>query len=158
MIIGPTNSGKSTLVLPFDELYGFAHVFHKPALGSSFALRNLLKEKKFLFWDDFRPVEYGQRTVPVTTFLSLFQGQPFEVQMSQSFNDGNTDFEWHKGCVLTGKAKDLWKPLPGVDEEDRHQTYEKQAVDFHLHRNHLDSAGNNSLRHMLEQVDSGWCH
>ena len=118
MIVGATNSGKSTLVLPFDELYGFAHVFHKPALGSSFALRNLPKEKKFLFWDDFRPVEYGQRTVPVTTFLSLFQGQPFEVQMSQAFNDGNTDFEWHRGCVLTGKAKDLWKPLPGVDEED----------------------------------------
>eukprot|EP00435_Cladocopium_sp_Y103_P053431 s1435_g17.t1 len=118
MIIGPTNSGKSTLVLPFDELFGFAHVFHKPALGSSFALRNILKEKKFLFWDDFRPVEYGQRTVPVTTFLSLFQGQPFEVQVSQSFNDGNIDFEWHRGCVLTAKAKDLWKPLPGVDEED----------------------------------------
>ena len=99
MIIGPTNSGKSTLVLPFDELFGFAQVFHKPALGSSFALRNILKEKKFLFWDDFRPVEYGQRTVPVTTFLSLFQGQPFEVQVSQSFNDGNIDFEWHRGCV-----------------------------------------------------------
>lgn len=118
MIIGPTNSGKSTLVLPFDELFGFAQVFHKPALGSSFALRNILKEKKFLFWDDFRPVEYGQRTVPVTTFLSLFQGQPFEVQVSQSFNDGNIDFEWHRGCVLTAKAKDLWKPLPGVDDED----------------------------------------
>ena len=43
----PTNSGKSILVLPFDELYGFAHVFHKPALGSSFALRNLLKEKSY---------------------------------------------------------------------------------------------------------------
>ena len=27
MIVGPINSGKSTLVLPFDELYGFAHVF-----------------------------------------------------------------------------------------------------------------------------------
>ena len=47
MIIGPTNSGKSTLVLPFDELFGFVQVFHKPALGSSFALRNILKEKKF---------------------------------------------------------------------------------------------------------------
>ena len=47
MIVGPTNSGKSTVVLPFDELYGFAHVFHKPALGSSFALRNLLKEKSY---------------------------------------------------------------------------------------------------------------
>ena len=71
MIIGPTNSGKSTLVLPFDELFGFAQVFHKPALGSSFALRNILKEKKFLFWDDFRPVEYGQRTVPGHNFSQL---------------------------------------------------------------------------------------
>ena len=105
-------------MLPFDGLFGFAQVFHKPALGSSFALRNILTEKKFLFWDDFRPVEQGQRNVPVTTFLSLFQGQPFEVQVSQSFNDGNIDFEWHRGCVLTAKAKDLWKPLPGVDEED----------------------------------------
>ncbi|CAJ1423962.1 unnamed protein product [Effrenium voratum] len=118
MIVGPTNSGKSTLVLPFDSLFGFGQVFHKPALGSSFSLRNILKDKKFLFWDDFRPVEYGQRTVPVTTFLSLFQGQPFEVQVSQSFNDGNVDFEWHRGCLLTAKAQDLWKPLPGVDEED----------------------------------------
>ena len=148
MLVLPT-LGSRPWVLPFDELYGFAHVFHKPALGSSFALRNLLKEKTFLFWDDFRPVEYDQRTVPVITFLSLFQGQPFEVQMSQAFNDGNAD----RGCVLTGKAKDLWKPLPGVDEEG-HQTYEKQAVDFHLHRNHLGSAGNISLRHMLQQVDS----
>eukprot|EP00438_Fugacium_kawagutii_P003219 Skav200447 [mRNA] locus=scaffold1922:147746:149470:+ [translate_table: standard] len=118
MITGPTNSGKSTLVLPLDDLFGFAQVFHKPALGSSFALRNILKEKTFLFWDDYRPVEYGQKTVPVTTFLSLFHGQPFEVQVSQSFNDGNIDFEWHRGCLLTAKAKDLWAPLPGVDEED----------------------------------------
>ena len=118
MIIGPTNSGKSTLILPFDELFGFSRVFHKPALGSSFALRNILKNKRFLLWDDFRPVEYGQKTVPVTTFLSLFQGQPFEVQVSQSFNDGNVDFEWHRGCVLTAKAASLWQPMPGVDDED----------------------------------------
>lgn len=87
MIVGPTNSGKSTFVLPFDSLFGFGQVFHKHALGSSFFVRNILKDKKFLFWDDFRPVEYGQRTVPVTTFLSLFQEQPFEAQVSQSFNE-----------------------------------------------------------------------
>ncbi|CAK9024990.1 Uncharacterized protein SCF082_LOCUS16872 [Durusdinium trenchii] len=79
---------------------------------------NILKEKRFLFWDDFRRVEYGQKTVPVATFLSLFQGQPFEVQVSQSFNDGNVDFEWHHGCVLTAKAEGLWLPRPGVDGED----------------------------------------
>lgn len=104
MIVGPTNSGKSTLVLPFDTLFGFGRVFHKPALGSSFALRNILKEKRFLFWDDFRPVEYGQRTVPVTTFLSLFQHEPFEVQVSQSFNDGNALNGTTAACSLP-KAK-----------------------------------------------------
>eukprot|EP00438_Fugacium_kawagutii_P004356 Skav207893 [mRNA] locus=scaffold664:850568:852286:+ [translate_table: standard] len=118
MLVGPTNSGKSTIVLPFDSLFGFRHVFHKPALHSSFALRNLLNDKRFIFWDDFRPVEYGVKTVPVATFLSLFQGQPFEVQMSQSFHDGNVDFEWHRGCVMTAKAAGLWEPMDGVDTED----------------------------------------
>ena len=49
MIVGPTNSGKSTLVLPFDDVFGFANAFHKPALNSSFALQNILKQKRFLF-------------------------------------------------------------------------------------------------------------
>ena len=53
---GPANSRKSTLVFPFDQLFWFAQVFRKPALDSSFALRNIIKEKKFLFWDDFPPV------------------------------------------------------------------------------------------------------
>lgn len=34
MIVGPTNTGKSTVLLPFDDLFGFKHVFHKPAVGS----------------------------------------------------------------------------------------------------------------------------
>eukprot|EP00439_Symbiodinium_sp_Y106_P057281 s3165_g8.t1 len=90
-----------------NDLFGFKHVFHKPALNSKFALRNLLKEKRFLFWDDYRPVEYAQETLPVTAFLSLFQGRPLEVQVSQAFNDGNVDFEWHRGCVMTAKSEGL---------------------------------------------------
>ena len=35
MIVGPTNTGKSTVLLPFDDLFGFKKVFHKPAPGSS---------------------------------------------------------------------------------------------------------------------------
>ena len=50
----------------------------------------------------------------MATFLSLFQGQPFEVQVPQSFNDGNIDFE----CVLTAQAEGLWLPRPGVDGDD----------------------------------------
>ena len=105
-----------------STLFGFGRVFHKPALGSSSALRNISKEKRFLFWDDFRPVEYGQRTVPVTTFLSLFQHEPFEVQVSQSFNDGNAlngttaacSLPKAKACgqqreVLTMKTSVIWR-------------------------------------------------
>ena len=43
LVTGPTNSGKTTLFLPFDEVFGFHRVFHKPALGSKFALRNILR-------------------------------------------------------------------------------------------------------------------
>ena len=118
LIVGPTSSGKTTLLLPFDILFGFLHVFHKPALGAKFALRNILKEKRCLFWDDFPPVAYAQEAIPVTTFLSLFQGQPFEVQVSQAFNDGNVDFEWRRGGVLTAKAEKLWVPYGKVTEED----------------------------------------
>ena len=132
MLVGPTNSGKSTLALPFRNLFGFSHVFHKPALHSSFAhMRNLLNDKRFIFWDDFRPVEYGVKTVPVATFLSQFQGQPFEAQMSQSFHDGNVDFEWHRGCVMTAKAAALWNPMDGVDAEDiRHM--KSRLLVFHF--------------------------
>ena len=117
-IIGPTNTGKSTLVLPFDELFGSNRVFYKPAFGSSCPLRNILKDKRFLFWDDYRPVEFAQETIDVPTFLSLFTGHPFEVQVSQAFSDGNEDFEWRRGAVITAKAKDLWEPWGEVDDED----------------------------------------
>eukprot|EP00959_Pyramimonas_sp_CCMP1952_P313882 6570775-Pyramimonas_sp.AAC.1 len=65
--------------MPFDKLFGQSNVLHKPALGSKFALRNITKgNMRFIFWDDYRPVEYAQKTVEVATFLSLFTGHPFE--------------------------------------------------------------------------------
>ena len=94
MIVGPSNSGKTTVVKPFDKLLGFRNVHHKPALGSSCALRNIVKDKKFLLWDDYNPVLFaqpnknGQATVPVSTFLSLFQGQPFEVHFRKPSTTG----------------------------------------------------------------------
>ena len=58
------------------------------AIKSAFALRNILKDKRFLYWDDYRPVQYAQGTVEVGTVLSLFNGLPFEVQMPQNVHDG----------------------------------------------------------------------
>ena len=128
MLVGPTNTGKTTLIAPFDKVYTFSRVMHKPALGSKYALRNILKDKRFLMWDDYHPVLYSAETVPVATFLSLFTGQPFEVQMSQSFNDGNEDFEWRHGSVMTAKEHDLWKPVGDTDLED--VTHMKSRVEL----------------------------
>lgn len=82
--------------------------------------------RRFIFWDDYRPVEYASSpkdkapTVSTETFLSLFQGEFFEVQASQAFNDGNPDVKWNRGAVITAKANGLWEPNPaqGVSEED----------------------------------------
>jgi hypothetical protein len=57
-LVGPSNTGKSTLLYPFDELYGAVNVVHKPALGSTFGLRNVVKkQKRLIFWDDYCPVQ-----------------------------------------------------------------------------------------------------
>eukprot|EP00973_Karenia_brevis_P015036 2052421-Karenia_brevis.AAC.1 len=109
-LVGPSNSGKSTIVYPFDDIYSPKRVLHKPALGSSFALRNIEK-KRFIFWDDYRPVDYAaEKTIPVSLFLSLFIGQHTEIQASQSFNDGNKDIRWQRGVVFTAKQNGLWDP------------------------------------------------
>ena len=119
LLVGASNTGKSTLVYPFDDLFGPKHVFHKPALGSTFALRNIVKKKRFIFWDDFRPVEFAHKdTIPVATFLSLFIGKDTEIQVSQSFNDGNLDVVWRRGVVMTAKEDGLWAPTTRVPAED----------------------------------------
>ena len=119
MLIGASNTGKSTVVYPFDDLFGPKHVLHKPALGSTFALRNITKQKRFILWDDYRPVEYAHcKTVPVASFFSLFIGQMLEVQVSQSFSDGNVDVQWQRGAVFTAKEVGLWDPTPKVSAED----------------------------------------
>ena len=119
-LVGPSNSGKSTIIYPFDDLFTPKRVLHKPALGSSFGLRNLAGGgKRFIFWDDFRPVEFAhEKTVPTSLFLSLFIGQNTEIQVSQSFNDGNKDIQWTGGVVFTAKQEGLWVPTSRVSEED----------------------------------------
>ena len=119
MLVGPSNTGKSTVLYPFDDLVGPKQVFHKPALGSSFALRNIVQKKRVISWDDYRPVEYAQeKTVPVAAYLSLFIGKHTEVQVSQSFHDGNLDVQWNRGVAFTAKEEGLWTPTPKVSPED----------------------------------------
>ena len=119
-LVGPSNTGKSTILYPFDDVFSPKRVLHKPAIGSSFGLRNIVNGgKRFIFWDDFRPVEFAhEKTVPVSVFLSLFIGKHAEIQVSQSFNDGNADVQWKKGVVFTGKQEDLWEPTKRVGLED----------------------------------------
>ena len=57
-------------------------------------------------------------TIPVATFLSLFIGKDTEIQVSQSFNDGNLDVCWKRGVVFTAKLDGLWTPTAKVPAED----------------------------------------
>ena len=57
-------------------------------------------------------------TIPVATFLSLLIGRETEIQVSQSFNDGNLDVCWKRGVVFTGKLEDQWVPTARVSAED----------------------------------------
>ena len=130
-LVGPSNNWKSALVYPFDKLFMHSKVLHKPALGSTFALRNITK-KRCIFWDDYRPVEYShERIVPVSLCLSLFIGQSTEVQVSQAFNDGNLDVAWNKGVVFTAKDSGLWEPTARVGEEGI-QHMRNKVEEFHF--------------------------
>lgn len=132
-LVGPSNSGKSTVIYPFDDLYTPKRVLHKPALGSTFGLRNLANgTKRFILWDDFRPVEFAhEKTVPASLFLSLFVGQHTEIQVSQSFNDGNKDVCWKHGVVFTGKLEGLWEATKNVSVEDvRHMQNRVKQFQF----------------------------
>ena len=61
------------------------------------------------------------------TFLAMFQGQPFDVQVSQSFNDGHPEMTWTTGAELTAPLDGVWEPRGDVSYEDiRHmKTREK---------------------------------
>ena len=123
LLVGPSNTGKSTLVDPVREVFGPEKVFNKPKLGAPCPLSKLPHGKRFIYFDDFRPVEYAalprdNPTLSTTTFLALFQGQPFDVQVSQSFNDGHPEVVWRRGAAMTAKDVGLWQPMGMVSTED----------------------------------------
>ena len=124
LLVGPTNAGKSTIFDPVHSVFGFSRVMHKPKLGASCPLQKLAKgDKRFIYFDDNRPVEYAafpkdNPTVSTLTFLDMFCGQPFDVQVSQSFNDGHPEVVWRRGAAMTAKAEGLWNPLGAVTQED----------------------------------------
>jgi hypothetical protein len=124
LITGPRNAGKSTVLEPLTELFGPQNVVNKPKLGASCPLGKLAKDgKRFIFFDDFRPVEYASLpkdnpTVAATTFLAMFCGQPFDIQVSQSFHDGHPEMVWRRGAAITAKAEGLWDATKNVPKEE----------------------------------------
>jgi len=114
LIVGASNSAKSTVLNPIVQVFGFPNVVHRPGEKASMALTNVTKRnKRFIFWDEYRPVEYAARgTVPVGTFLSLFGGASLEIQVSQSFQFGNSELIWARGAAMTAKDEGLWDPIP----------------------------------------------
>jgi hypothetical protein len=124
-IVGKPNCAKSTVLDPTRKVFGKEAVLTKPKLGAANgALSGMAKaDIRFVYFDDYRPVEYAacpeqNPTVPVTDFLALFCGQPFNIQVSQSFNDGHPTMEYHKGAAMTAKEEGLWDPLGNVTREE----------------------------------------
>ena len=130
MIMGESQTGKSTVVVPVDPVFGSQNVVHKPAPGisngkpdpnvSRWALRNWAKKnKRFFYLDDIRPVELAaQGVIPLTTWLAALDRKYFEVNAAQGFNDGNIDVLITKGFVVTAKKKELWDPIHPLTRED----------------------------------------
>ena len=117
IIVGAPNSAKSTLFKPVIKVFGFQNVCHRPSEKASMALVSVTKKnKRMIFWDEARPVEYAARgTVPVGTFLCLFGGGcPQEIQVSQSFANGNPAVLWRRGACMTAKEEGLWDPIPAM--------------------------------------------
>lgn len=123
LMTGPTNSGKSTIWNPVDELFGEPYVFHTPAVASCAFANVALLPKRFLYLDEFSPVEYTAMpdkhpAFPKSTFLKLFQGQSAELQVSQAHNNGHKDIKWNDGIIITAKNEGLWKPMGLISKED----------------------------------------
>lgn len=124
MIVGPTNAGKSLMLDPCNNVFGRDKIHQCPALGATMPLASLVNgTKRFLYWDEYSPTEYASRpqrrpTIPAVTFKKLLGGQLMEIQVSQSFCNGNPFFQWQRGAALTAPLADLWKEYPGVSPED----------------------------------------
>jgi hypothetical protein len=115
LLAGPSNAAKSTLFAPVDAVFGPGQVFHLPSIGSSMPLSNLvLKTKRAIYFDDFRPVAYAAYpvkapTLPVPTQLKLLGGEWFEASVSQSLHLGHVDVRWsppqrQKASVMFSQA------------------------------------------------------
>ena len=124
MVVGPSNTGKSTVLDSLDDVFGPAMVMHTPALGATMPLATLATQRKrFLYYDEFQPVMFAgvperAPTIPALTFMKLFSGQHLEVQVSQSFHDGNSDVRWQRGAAFTAKSEGLWDRVGNVSAED----------------------------------------
>ena len=151
--VGPSNTGKSTILDPVRAVFGPECIFNKPKQGAPCPLSKLPRGKRFIYFDDYRPVEYAalpkdNPTVSVTTFLAMFQGQPFDVQVSQSFNDGHPEIVWRRGAAMTAKQDGLWQRMGMVADEDiRHmQSRVMQFSAYHV----MDPADFVSVPHCKE--------
>ena len=124
LIAGPTNACKSTILDPCMTAFGKASIACTPALGSTMPLASLASgSKRFLYWDEYKPTEYASQpyrkpTIPATTFKKLLAGQLLELQVSQSFHDGNPEFAWKRGAALTAPLEGLWHHKDPVTAED----------------------------------------
>jgi hypothetical protein len=124
VLLGPTNSGKSTLFSPVVPLFGKGRVFHVPPRTSQFPLTDLVdKAPLCIFLDDVRLLSLASQpakspVLPVDTQLKLLGGESFQVAQAQNSHSGHDDLCWTRGIFITGKLENFWQLPAGVDSED----------------------------------------
>ena len=113
LLCGPSNSGKTMLFAPVDDVFGPGRVYHAPACRGSYPLMGLTeKKRRFAFLDEFSPVWHASQRngVDAATQLLLVQGARFEVPMAKNFYKGNRDMAWEHGVCVTAPKEGLWSP------------------------------------------------
>ena len=113
LLCGPSNSGKTMLFSPIDEVFGPDRVYHAPACRGSYPLMGLVQNnKRFAFLDEFSPVWHASQRngVDAATQLLFFQGARFEVPMAKNFYKSNRDVAWKHGVCVTAPMTGLWSP------------------------------------------------
>jgi hypothetical protein len=61
---------------------------------------------------------YKSSFVGDVRLVKVISRQWLEVQVSQSFSNGNVDLRWDQGAAMATKAEGLWEPTASVSAED----------------------------------------
>ena len=79
--------------------------------------------------------------------------RPFNILVSQSFNDGHPDMEYRKGAAMTAKEEGLWDPIGNVSREEIKHMQARVEI---FRATHVVGKNSDDFDHSPECAES-WC-